>query len=146
MLIYCWKLKLPIHYVKKNSNHLRVDSACQVIFWSFFIVCLFGTYYLSIIFGYWKENHFIFRKWFLNFGGANKMKLKATNHVLVSSLLFGKCGECTKVQTTAVKCKIFFVFWLFVVTVLTLSCVLVPWSSTVDVSNAECKTGHAFVL
>lgn len=28
--------------------------------------------------------------------------------VLVSSLLFGKCGECTKVQTTAVKCNIIF--------------------------------------
>ena len=29
------------------------------------------------------------------------------SHLLVSSLLFGKCRECTKVQTTAVKCNIF---------------------------------------
>jgi len=29
------------------------------------------------------------------------------SHLLVSSLLFDKCGECTKVQTTAGKCNIF---------------------------------------
>lgn len=64
--------------------------------------------------------------------------------MLVSSLLFGKCGEFTKVQTTAVKCNIIFLSlgYLLLLLLVSLSCVLVPWSGTVGVSDAECKTGH----
>jgi hypothetical protein len=106
---------------------------------------IFGSYYHFILIGWWQSNDILLPKQFPIFIGTNKIELKATMFWFPVCYLasVGSVQNCKPQHWHVI---LLFVFWLFVVvvvvTILTLSCVLVPWIGTVDVSDAECKTGH----